>query len=222
MGQTLNSHFTRVQQRFLHEVRGEPYLLQTFYLTGGTALAACYLNHRLSQDIDLFTFNMFDHTRVIDIMKTITIHRLRGTASFVRIHDSLQYTISIPRMGKLKVDFVPYHFKQLGPPHDLNGLKIDSIEDIAVNKLLAISQRTASKDYVDLYMLLKRFTFWDLRIGVEHKFGMEIEPFYIASLLKNVDALTELPIMKKTLTLEQLKKFFLKEAKRLAAPLVKP
>ena len=30
-----------------------------FYLTGGTALGRCYLNHRYSDDIDLFLNNAF-------------------------------------------------------------------------------------------------------------------------------------------------------------------
>ena len=30
---------------------------------------------------------------------------------------------------------------------------------------------------------------WDLRIGEEHKFGMEMEPLYIASLFNAVDQL---------------------------------
>lgn len=40
-----------------------------------------------------------------------------------------------------------------------NGLPVDSIADIAVNKLLTISQRTASKDFIDLYYILKKIPF---------------------------------------------------------------
>jgi len=87
---------------------------------------------------------------------------------------------------------------------------------------MTISQRTTAKDYVDLYFILKKYTMWDLRIGVEHKFGMEMEPFYIASLLQKAESLTALPRMKKKLSLETLKTFFLAEAKKLAMTMVKP
>lgn len=222
MGKTLTAYFTREQRQFLDILRQSyPQVLSTFYLTGGTALAACYFNHRLSEDIDLFTPALFDQNTIIEAMNGIT-KAMHARSSYVRIHESLQYILTLPKQKKLKVDFVPYHFKQLEPTIELDGIHVDSIEDIAVNKLLAISQRTASKDYVDLYFLLKKFTLWDLRIGEEHKFGMEMEPLYITSLLKNVDQLTTMPIMKKKLTIDQLKKFFLKEAKTLAAPMMKP
>lgn len=221
MGKTVVQHFTKDQRIFLDTLRQYPAILQKFYLTGGTALAACYYNHRFSEDIDLFTSELFDHTWIIKDMKEIA-KQLHAKTQQTKIFDSLQYILTYSSGSQLKVEFVPYRFDQIEKPLLIDGLSVDSIEDIAVNKLLAINQRTASKDFVDLFYILKRFTLWDLRIGVEHKFGMEMEPLYISSLLKKADELTDLPIMKKKLTLEQLKTFFLKEAKRLAMTMVKP
>lgn len=221
MGQTLKTHFTKEQETFLSLFRGYPRMLEVFYLTGGTALAACYYNHRLSEDIDLFTPKLFDQTGVISVMRDIS-KKMKAKSKVNRINDSLRYDMLLPHKKLFKIDFVPYEFVQLKMPWRLDGLAIDSIEDISVNKLLAISQRTASKDYVDLYEILKKYTLWDLRIGVEHKFGMELEPLYISSLLKNADLLTDMPIMKKKLSLKTLKTFFLAEAKKLAMTMVKP
>lgn len=148
--------------------------------------------------------------------------KMRARSSYRIVDTSLRYELDLPQKHKLKVDFVHYEFDQLKKPNTLVGLAIDSIEDIAVNKLLTISQRTASKDYVDLYFILKKYTFWDLRIGVERKFRMEIEPLYLASLLKKADALEMMPIMKQKMSLETLKNFFLAESKKLAAPMLKP
>lgn len=221
MGQTLTSHFTRDQQAFVSAFRDYPVIVPHWYLTGGTALAACYFNHRLSEDIDLFTRLPFRHEQIIPMMTGIA-DRMRAKITHRVVDTSLRYDLVLPGNRKLKVDFVHYEFDQLKKPGVLDGLAVDSIEDIAVNKLLTISQRTASKDYVDLYFILKNYTFWDLRIGVEHKFRMEMEPLYLASLLKNADALTDIPIMKKKLSLETLKAFFLAEAKKLALTMVKP
>lgn len=221
MGKTLSTHFTKDQTDFLSLIRGYPRMLHSFYLTGGTALAACYFNHRLSEDIDLFTPQLFDQTAVIGMMQDVS-KKMKAKAKVNKIQDSLRYDMQLPKNRLLKIDFVPYQFTQLKKPWLLEGLAIDSIEDISVNKLLTISQRTASKDYVDLYEILKKYTFWDLRIGVEHKFGMDLEPLYIASLLKNADLLTDMPIMKKKLSLETLKTFFLAEAKKLAMTMIKP
>ncbi len=221
MGKTLTTHFTQEQDEFLSIVRKYPQILDMFYLTGGTALSACYFNHRLSEDIDLFTRQLFRQESIVSMMKDIA-KQMKATAHFTIVDTSLRYDLSLPDKRKLKVDFVHYEFDQLKKSYNLDDLAIDSLEDIAVNKLLTISQRTASKDYVDLYFILQQFTFWDLRLGVEHKFGMEIESLYLASLLKNVDLLTDMPIMKKKLSLETLKTFFLAETKKLALPMTKP
>lgn len=221
MGQTLNRHFTTIQQQFLEAVRHEPYLVEKFYLTGGTALAACYLNHRESEDIDLFTDMPFDESIVIAAMGRITAH-LRVKSTLAKIHERLRYDLKFPKNELLKVDFVFYDFKHIEPVNVLDGLSVDSIGDIAVNKLLALSQRTASKDFVDLYFLLKQYTIWDLRQSVEHKFKLDIDPFYLSALFAKVEDLTTMPIMKKKLSLEVLKKFFLNQARSLAAPLLKP
>ena len=221
MGKTLTTHFTRDQRTFLSHLRTFPPILTSFYLTGGTALAACYFNHRVSEDIDLFSRHPFRHEHVISTMAAIS-KRMRAKTTYAIVDTSLRYDMLLAGNRKLKIDFVHYDFTQLEKPNNLDGLSVDSIEDISVNKLLTISQRTAPKDFVDLYFVLKQYTLWDLRIGVEHKFGLEIEPLYMASLLKKVDELDTLPVMKKKLSLETLKTFFLAETKKLAAPMLKP
>ena len=221
MGQTLTAHFTATQKWFLDEVRREPYLKERFYLTGGTALAACYLNHRESEDIDLFTDTPFEESTVIAAMGRIA-SRLHIKSTLAKIHERLRYDLAFPKGKLLKIDFVFYDFKHIESVNHLNTLAVDSIGDIAVNKLLALSQRTASKDFVDLYFLLKKYTIWDLRQAVEHKFKMDIDPFYLSALFAKASDLTDMPIMKKKLSLEVLKKFFRKEARSLAAPMFKP
>lgn len=221
MEKSLTSYFTPEQQVFLTLFRENQTLLKSFYLTGGTALSACYFNHRLSEDIDLFTRKPFSQTSVTAMMAAIA-KTMKAKLSFRTVDTSLRYDLVLPHSRKLKIDFVHYEFDHLEKPNMLDGLMVDSIEDIATNKLLTISQRTASKDYVDLYFILKNYTLWDLRRGVEHKFRMDIESLYLASLLKQVDTLETMPIMKKNLSLDTLKKLFRQQAVLLATPLVKP
>lgn len=221
MGQALTDNFTREQRAFLDCLRRYPALLSTFYLTGGTALAACYFNHRISEDIDLFSERQFDHASVMATMVKIT-DSLHVGSKLINIEGRLRYDLTFPHQELLKIDFVFYDFAHIEPVQSVEGLAVDSLGDIAVNKLLSISQRTASKDFVDLYFLLKKYTVWDLMHGVAHKFKTDIEPFYLSSLFAKVDQLTDLPIMEKKLSLKQLKRFFLAEAKKLASTMVKP
>ena len=56
-----NSLLTPLQQAFLRAFFGDP-VGQRFFLTGGTALAAFHLHHRLSDDLELETLRAFYST----------------------------------------------------------------------------------------------------------------------------------------------------------------
>ena len=213
---------TSTQEQILTAIANEPYFAQTFYMTGGTALSAFYYHHRESEDIDLFTQHSFDAQRVSAWMnKQQALHGWKLT--YTQVFERQTYEIAW-KDHHGKIYFVRYDFHRLAPSTlRYRGIEIDSIADIAVNKLLAISQRTAVKDFVDLYFLLQKdFTWWDLMGSIQRKFGIEIEKVYLSSLLTNVEMFDTLPIMKKTLSLKTLKKFFLAEAKSLAMTMVKP
>jgi len=46
---------TLEQRKILNEFSQEEYLTRRFYFTGGTPLAAFYLFHRISEDLDFFS-----------------------------------------------------------------------------------------------------------------------------------------------------------------------
>ena len=115
----------------------------------------------------------------------------------------------------LKVDFGYYPYKQIEKPNELNGIKTDSLTDIAVNKFLTITQRNTVKDFVDLYFLLEKFTVWELIEGVRIKFRMQLEPFILASDFLKVEDFSFLPRMIAPLTLGELKSFYRQKAQDL-------
>jgi hypothetical protein len=125
-----------------------------FFLTGGTALAAFYLFHRVSEDLDLFSKEKTDLAD-IDFWisktwpgETVPIRRSRGFLS-VLIRD-------------VKVDIV---YDQLAAPGnrkraDLGeglSIAVDTIENIASNKLTTLVSRTEPKDFIDFYFIRRRF-----------------------------------------------------------------
>src|SRR5436190_2938449 len=101
----------------------------------------------------------------------------------------------------------------MGKIKRINGIDVDSLIDIAVNKLLVTQQRTEVKDFVDLYFLLKKFTVWDLIEGVRIKFKVTIDPLIIGSDFLKVESFDYLPKMIKPLSLKELKRFFKEKAK---------
>ena len=132
------------------------------------------------------------------------------------IEDTYIFLLEFSKNQTVKLDINFYPFKPLKKYLVIDGIKINSKFDIAVNKLLTISQRTEVKDFVDLYFLLKEFTLWDLMDGVKVKFGFKTDPVFVASDFLKVDGFEFMPEMIKPLTLKELKEFFKEKAKQIS------
>jgi len=113
---------------------------------------------------------------------------------------------------ELKVEFTKYPFPRLAPLQKKDGILVDSLLDIATNKLFALFDRNEPKDFVDLYFLLQIFTLDTLVKGVHKKFDFAIAPLTLGSELLKVRHLTMMPRMIIPLTREELISFFEKEA----------
>lgn len=103
----------------------------------------------------------------------------------------------------------------------IDGIKVDSVEDIGANKLHTVLQRTQVKDFVDLYFLLEKYTIWDLLHFAQEKFRMEIDLIWLAASLLKMGSFEYLPKMHKPLTLDQLKSFYKDLAKKLGSKVLK-
>ncbi|MBI5700376.1 nucleotidyl transferase AbiEii/AbiGii toxin family protein [Candidatus Saganbacteria bacterium] len=128
-----------------------------FYLTGGTALAAFYLRHRKSNDLDFFTaeeniiqpfsFSLEKELKERDFL----IDRSRGLGSFVEL--------AIKKGGKSTLIHLaqdsPFRFEPSKASNEFPKIKIDSLVDIASNKLLALFGRATLRDFIDVYFLVK-------------------------------------------------------------------
>ncbi len=192
--------------------------LNNFYLTGGTALAGYYLHHRISDDLDFFCFDdidpLFIHKIAEDLRKIIGTEKFR----FSKLYDRNQFFYFVAD-EELKVEFTKYPFKQLEKVSNFEGVNVDSELDMAVNKLITITDRFDPKDFADLYFLLHKYPLDKLKEGVLAKFNTKLDPLTIGSSFAKVRSIEALPKMVKPLTVEELKEFFNFEAKKLS-PLV--
>jgi len=59
------------QQKVLEVISCSKDICQNFYLTGGTALAEFYLQHRFSEDLDFFSENEVDSQTIFSFLKSI-------------------------------------------------------------------------------------------------------------------------------------------------------
>ncbi len=196
---------TPLQQELLRFLFSDPWFRRYFYLTGGTALSAFYLFHRYSEDLDFFTHQN-------DMMP---VHALIETASS-KLGLSFERVQSYPNFaryligGELKVDLVTDVGFRVGVPELIEDFMVDSLKNIAVNKVCCLLGRLEVKDYVDLYFLFKNFQFdiFELLTLGQQKDG-GLDPFVWASLVVDVKRLSHLPQMIKTVTLKEMQDFFL-------------
>ena len=183
---------------------------EKFYLGAGTALAAFYLHHRHSEDLDLFTLDQdlnFDEVNA-EIQKiarqlSLALKHHVSTSTF------LQFIFETPQNDALKVDIIreiPVHF---GEVKNFDGIIVDSLENIAVGKLLSIYGRFDGKDFVDLYFLIKEkgFDFDTLLEQVKEKYP-GLNELYLAGNIADVELLPALPEVLKPFKKEKFVEFF--------------
>jgi hypothetical protein len=151
---------TDLQKRILTLFRNLPDQ-EAFYLTGGTALSAFFLKHRKSNDLDFFTNTeeiILPFTQKLEISlanEKYEVARLRGFHSFVELSVN---TADESTIVHIALDS-PFRFEQPSDSEEISGLKVDSLIDIATNKLLALFGRAALRDFIDVYFLInERFS----------------------------------------------------------------
>jgi len=93
-------------------------------------------------------------------------------------------------------------------------VELDSILDIAVNKLFTIYQRSVARDYIDLYYLCKEkgYLINDLIALAKAKFDWHIDPLQLGSQFTKAYDVIDYPIMSHETDHKQWKNFFIEEA----------
>jgi predicted nucleotidyltransferase component of viral defense system len=171
----------------LDEFKKNQTLSSLFYLSGGTALTEFYLKHRYSDDLDFFTTNEFSAIEVEKFINNLKIKLNAEFVSYKKLYDRRIFIFHFKDELDLKVEFSLYPFKQINLPQNLKGLLVDSLEDIATNKLMSIIDRNEPKDFFDLYFLLKgKFKLILLVENVNKKFGFKIDLLTLGSELAKI------------------------------------
>ena len=147
----MKSTLSNLQNDFLREFFSRE---NRFYLTGGAALVGFYLGHRKTEDLDLFTLeNEIENGFVIvkEVAKSLeaTVESIITSPDFRRI---------LVKRGDeaVVIDLVREYVFQLEPKKPIiNGIRIDSPEEILANKLCTLLSRSEIRDLVDVQALEK-------------------------------------------------------------------
>lgn len=216
MADIYNSILTTRQKTLLHLFSSNSDIKKNFYLSGGTALAEYYLHHRYSEDLDFFTEKEVDpmsiQVFIKDIMDKTGIKKVDFQQSFNRNLVFLHFDDEI-----VKTEFTYYPFAQLEPPKEIGDIRVDSLFDIAVNKTFTIYQKPRSRDFIDLYLIMKEkgWSFSDLRKNARMKFDTHIDPLQMAQQLLEINNLEDFPKMIVKLDPKEWQEFWKQEADKL-------
>jgi predicted nucleotidyltransferase component of viral defense system len=215
---------TPLQERVLQALFENDLADRGYYLTGGTALAAFYLQHRYSEDLDFFTRKSGplrnDFEACIGTLASLAF----DVSSQSLGDDYLRLFIRAEGQGDngLKIEFARDVPARMAPPIVAGRIVVDSFEDIAVNKICAILNRQPSepKDFCDLFFILQESRY-DLAYLLnrarekEAAFDGEEGTLAFAVNLLAVQEFVFLPRMIKPISLERLCEYFVPLAEKL-------
>lgn len=149
-----------------------------FILGGGTALAL-RLGHRISVDLDFFTNAEFATDNLFRELTELgfdpkVLQEEKGTLTVI-IDDT-------------KISFFHYPYPFFNDTLEFAKIKIAGTIDIASMKVIAISQRGAKRDFVDLHFILQDTPFWKVAENMMKRFGTNrINPLHVGKSLVYFD-----------------------------------
>jgi hypothetical protein len=96
------------------------------------------------------------------------------------------------------------------------GISVDSLEDIAANKMLALFGRAEPRGFVDVYLLVREhFDFSEL-MAMAHQKDTGFDEYWLAIALQQIEVFEELPVSTLIpVDLDEMKAFFSREAKKI-------
>jgi len=126
-------------------------IFKNLRLVGGTSLAL-QIGHRKSIDLDFFGELNIDKFEILSALNNLGEVKIRQSTK----------NINIFSVNGIKVDIVNYPYPWLQKIHLEDNIKLAGKNDIGAMKLSAITGRGSRKDFIDLFFLLKEFSFNEL------------------------------------------------------------
>lgn len=214
---------TTRQKKFLTLLSKNKPISRSFYLTGGTALAAYYLKHRYSEDLDFFSENEVDILSINVFLKEI---RTAIGIKKIDFQQSFNRNLFFLHTGQeiLKVEFTYFPFRQIEPPDRKDGIHVNSLTDIATDKTFTIVQNPRARDFIDLYCILKtdkNISFEKLIKMAKVKFDWHIDPIQLGTQLLKAKEIKDIPRMIKKLNHQDWRDFFAAKARSLSDSIFK-
>ncbi|MCA9370189.1 nucleotidyl transferase AbiEii/AbiGii toxin family protein [Candidatus Woesebacteria bacterium] len=166
------------QQQLILNCISDSSIAHIFTFSGGTALSSMFLHHRFSEDLDFFSLEEFDprmlHDFISSLKDTLQYSHFDYRSSFNRHLFFLHFKNR--EILKLEFDYYPFPPIQKGPKY--KNIQVDSLIDIAANKLHIMSVKPRSRDYIDLFFIynVHHYNLKELYYQTKQKFDTHIDP----------------------------------------------
>lgn len=178
-------------------------------LAGGTALLL-QIGHRLSFDFDLF---LSREIKRADLLKLKRIFNIKE----IRLNTSEQ--LNIITKENILVTLVYYPYRPLFKLIPTASVPLFSVKDIASDKAHTIGRRTAWRDYVDMFFILKNdyINISEIIKLASRKFGVEFNPRLFLEQLSYFNDLetAKISFIKEKYSAEEIKEFLIKQVKKI-------
>ncbi len=184
-------------------------IIQKAYLAGGTALAL-QLGHRVSYDLDFFTFEEFDEAELLPEIAKISEFKL----------EKISWRTILGKFSGVKFSIFYYKYPILFPAEKFGMVNLAAVLDIAAMKIAAIASRGARRDFVDLYFICKEgASLEDIFESYDKKYKnlAAMRAHILKSLVYFDDALADgMPLMLKPVDWKTVMRYFEDEARKMS------
>lgn len=192
-------------------------LTSSFFLTGGTALSAFYFAHRVSRDFDFFSIEEFRSKLIDELIAGIA--KKTGAAVSIKVTTNTYKEIYLENKKERwlqRIDIVREQPKQFGKIVRIDGVRVDSLENIGSNKILTLYSRLEPKDYIDFYMIITK-TKWtfDKLFAMAKQKDTGLFEFYFANCIADIEKIETWPEMKIKLDKGKMISFYKDLSRRL-------
>lgn len=178
-----------------------------FYLAGGTALSL-QIGHRISADLDFFS--------PIEDIPTIRTALEKSLSKSAPILSDSSWGNLVYLARNIRVGFYGYGFPLVAPLMESNGIRLASVEDIALMKMDAMLSRAARKDFFDLYFICRNIPLKQLFEKADTKYpsirDFEVQVVKRLVHFENAEKESE-PMLLEKVTWQTVKDYFIKQAK---------
>jgi predicted nucleotidyltransferase component of viral defense system len=184
-------------------------LRDRFYLAGGTALSL-QIGHRLSVDLDFFSPTEDIPSIRTELEKALQPHHVTLADSS---WGNLIYLVNDVRVG-----FYGYGFPLVVSAIETEGVRLASIEDIALMKLDAMLSRASRKDFYDLYFICQKIPISQIFKKADQKYpsvrDFEVQTTKRLVFFDHAEKETD-PSLLHDANWNSVKKYFIKQAKEI-------